>query len=196
MHTHTYSFIHSLCNLSYNRSIAFSTVTLYRVWYSASSLYFWYPLFSIRPSSSCVCLLLPHLPIPSIFHSVTCFRRRILCKVWPILSAFLLCIVSGIFLSSLSVWDTSSFLTWLAQLISILPQYHISKPSWYFSSTFSSVQVSALYQPMLQLQLFNTHTVAKISVKHKMTATGGKGIFFHTTVEKMTYFVLAIWGGF
>jgi len=54
------------------------------------------------------------------------------------------------------------------------------------------VQVSALYQAMLQLQLFNTHTVAKISVKHKMTATGGKGIFFHTTVEKMTYFVLAI----
>jgi hypothetical protein len=33
------------CNLSYNRSIHSSKVTLCRVRYSASSLYFWYPLF-------------------------------------------------------------------------------------------------------------------------------------------------------
>ena len=164
LHAHTYTFIHScihsLCNLSYNRSVASSRVTLHRVWYSASSLYFWYHLFSLRSSSSCV-YLLPHLPIPSIFHSIICFRRQIFCKVWPIQLAFLLFIVSGIFLSSISVWNISSFLTRLVQLISILPQHHISKPSWYFWFTFRSVQVSAPYQAMLQLQHFNIHTVVK-----------------------------------
>jgi len=151
MHTHTHSFINSLHNLSYNRFITSSKVTLHRVWHSAPSLYLWYPVFSVRSSSSCVCLL-PRLPIPSIFRSVTCFRRQILCKVWPIQLAVLRFIVSGIFLSSLSVWNTSSFLMWVVRLIfSILPHYYISKPFWHFWSTFRNVHVSAPYQAMLQL---------------------------------------------
>jgi len=48
---------------------------------------FQYPLFSLRPSSSCLCLL-PHLPIisilPSIFPLITYFRKQFLCRMWPI----------------------------------------------------------------------------------------------------------------
>ena len=54
---------------------------LHRVWPSASSFKFQYPLPSLRSSSSCLCLL-PHLPIsstlPSIFPSITHFRRHLL----------------------------------------------------------------------------------------------------------------------
>jgi hypothetical protein len=48
---------------------------------------FQYPLFSLRPSSSWLCLL-PHPPIisilPSIFLSITCFGKQFLCRMWPI----------------------------------------------------------------------------------------------------------------
>ena len=53
-------------------------------------------------------------------------------------------VVCRIFLSSLTLCDTSSFLTFAVQLIfSILLQRHISKLSRYFSYTFRSVKVSA-----------------------------------------------------
>ena len=43
-----------------------------------------YPLFSFRPSSSCLPLL-PCLPFTpsSYFPSITCFRKQSLCKMWP-----------------------------------------------------------------------------------------------------------------
>ena len=48
---------------------------------------FQYPVFFLRPSSSCLCLL-PHLPIISILSSlsplITCFRKQFLCRMWPI----------------------------------------------------------------------------------------------------------------
>ena len=48
---------------------------------------FQYPLFSLRPSSSWLCLL-PHPPIisilPSIFLLITCFGKQFLCRMWPI----------------------------------------------------------------------------------------------------------------
>jgi len=58
----------------------------------ASSSYFQYPLFSVRLSSRCLLSLL-RLPVtsirPSLFPSITCFRRQFLCKMWPKQLAFL-----------------------------------------------------------------------------------------------------------
>jgi len=112
-----------------------------------SSFKWEYPLLSLRSSSSFLHLL-PRLlvtPIcPSIFPSITCFRRQFLRKMWPIQSAFRLLILCRIFLCSLTLSNTSSFLTWSVQLIfSILHQHHISKLSRYFWSAARSVQVSA-----------------------------------------------------
>ena len=58
------------------------------------------------PSSPSSCLrLLPRLPVPSIFPSMTCFRRRFVRNVWPIQLAFLHFIVCRKFLS---YWTPSS----------------------------------------------------------------------------------------
>jgi hypothetical protein len=71
---------------------------------SASSINLQYNLLSCRSSSGCL-LLLPHLPVtyilPSIFPSVTCFRRQCPRKTWPIQSAYLLFALCTKFLSSL-----------------------------------------------------------------------------------------------
>ena len=116
----------------------------------ASSFNLHYLLFSLSSPSSCSHLL-HHLPvtsiIPSIYHSVTYFRRQFLRKMWPIQLAFPLIIVCTIFLSYLALCNTSSFLTWSVRTIfSILLQHHISKLSRYFWSPFRSVQVSAPYK--------------------------------------------------
>jgi hypothetical protein len=64
--------------------------------------------------------------------------------MWPIQFAFRLRISCRIFLCSLTLSNTSSFLTWSVQLIfSVLLQDHISKLSRCFWSTARSVQVSA-----------------------------------------------------
>ena len=108
---------------------------------------------SLRSSSSCLCIL-PHLPIisilPSTFTSITRFRRQFLCKVWPIQLAFLLFIVSGIFLSSLTQSNTSSFLIRSVKLIfSILLQHHISKLCRYFLSTFYHAKLCSQWTTLL-----------------------------------------------
>jgi hypothetical protein len=78
-----------------------------------------YPLLSLRSSSSFL-LLLPRLPVTSIPHfifpSITCCRRQFLHKMWPIQLAFRLHISCRIFLCSLTLSNTSSFLTWSVQL--------------------------------------------------------------------------------
>ena len=118
---------------------------LHTVRSSAFSSNLQYPHFSLRSSSSCLPLL-PRLPItstlPSIFPSIPCFRRQFLRDMWPIQLAFLLFIVCSIFLSSLSLCNTSSFLTRSVQLIfSILLQHHhISQLSRYSWSSVRSVQ--------------------------------------------------------
>jgi hypothetical protein len=57
--------------------------------------------------------------------------------MWPIQLAFRLLISCMIFLCSLTLSNTSSFLTWSVQLIfSILLQHHISKLSRCFWSIF------------------------------------------------------------
>jgi hypothetical protein len=79
-------------------------------------------------------------------------RRQFLRKIWPIQFAFLLFTVCRRFLSSLTLLcNTSSFLTWSVQLISILLQHQISKLSRYFRSAVRSVQIPALYKATLQL---------------------------------------------
>ena len=79
---------------------------------SASYFSFQYPLVSLRSSSSCL-LLLPRLSItsslPSIFPSITCFRRQFPRKMWPIQLAFLLFTICRIFLSSLTLCTASSY---------------------------------------------------------------------------------------
>ena len=104
-----------------------------------------YPLLSLRSSSSFL-RFLPRLPVtsipPFIFPSITCCRRQFLCKMWPIQLAFRFLISCRIFLCSLTLSYTSSFLTWSVQLIfSILLQHHISKLSRCFWSTAQSIQV-------------------------------------------------------
>ena len=123
---------------------------------SRASFFKWeYSLLSLRSSSSFLHLL-PHLPVtsvlPFICPSITHCRRQFLRKMWPIQFASHLRISCRIFLCSLTLSHTSSFLTWLVQLIfSILLQRHISKLSMCFWSTARSVQVSAPYKAMLQL---------------------------------------------
>jgi len=99
---------------------------LHKVRSRASSFKWEYPLLSLRSSSSFL-RLLPHLPVtsisPFIFPSITCFRRQFLRKMWPIQLAFRFLISCRIFLCSLTLSNTSSFLTWSVQLIfSILLQ--------------------------------------------------------------------------
>ena len=120
----------------------------------ASSFKWQYPLPYLRSSSSFLHLLsrllvtsIPHF----IFPSITPCRRQFLRKMWPIQLAFRLLISCRIFLCSLTVSNTSSFLTWSVQLIFyFLLQHHISKLSKCFWSTARSIQVSAPYKAMLR----------------------------------------------
>jgi hypothetical protein len=90
--------------------------------------------------------------LPSIFPSVTCWRRQYLRKMKPIPLAFLHITVCRIFLFSLTLCNTSSFLTRSLQLIfPIILQHEISKLPRYFWSTFRSVQVSSPYKAVLQM---------------------------------------------
>ena len=78
--------------------------------------------------------------VPPVAPSITLFRRQFLRMLFPILLAFLLFIIYRIFISSLTLRNTSSFLTWSVQLIfSVLLQHHISKLSRYFSVLLSKV---------------------------------------------------------
>ena len=86
----------------------------------ASSFKWEYPLLSLRSFSSFL-RLLPRLLVTSItsfiFPSITYFRRQFLRKMWPIQLAFRFLISCRIFLCSLTLSSTSSFLTWSVQLI-------------------------------------------------------------------------------
>jgi hypothetical protein len=80
-------------------------------------------------SSSDLLRLLPVTSFPPfIFPSITVYRRQFLRSTWPIQLAFSLLISCRIFLCSLTLSNTYSFLTCSVQLIfSILLQHHISK---------------------------------------------------------------------
>ena len=126
---------------------------IHSVWSSVSYFNLQYPFPSLRSSIGCSCLLLRLCPFfPPFLTSVMCIGRQFLHKMWQIQLAFLPFIVCRIFLSSLILCNTSSLLTWLAQMIFfILLQHHIPKLSRYFWSTFWSVQVSAPYKAIPQM---------------------------------------------
>jgi len=97
-------------------------------------------------SSTSFLRLLPCLPVtsvpPCIFPSVTRCRRQFLRKMWPIQFAFRVRISCRIFLWSLTLSNTSSFLTWSVQLMfSILLQHRISKLSRCFWSSDLSKKI-------------------------------------------------------
>ena len=121
----------------------------------ASSFKWKYLLLSLRSSSSFL-RLLPRLPVtsipPFIFPSITRCIRQFLRKMWPIELACRVPISCRIFLCSLTLNNTSSFLTWSIQLIfPILLQHHISKLPRCFWPTARDVQVSTPYKAMLQM---------------------------------------------
>ena len=107
-----HSFIHSEFVLRRIHCLLQKRV-LHRVRSSASSFTFHCPLLSLRSSTSCLhlphCLLVTCVP-PSVVPSVR--------KMWPIQLAFLLFGVCRMFLSSLTVRNTSSFFTQSVQLCS------------------------------------------------------------------------------
>ena len=97
---------------------------------------------SLSLTSSFLCLLLPLL-LPFIFPSVTCFRRQFLRNMCPVQLTFCSIPVCRIFLISLTLCNISALGTWSVQVISILPQHHISKTfPIYFSDwlSFSTTQ--------------------------------------------------------
>jgi len=151
--THIFHSFYSVVGLTTGPKRAFHIVRS-----RASSFKWKYPLLSLRSSSSFL-RLLPRLPVTSIsplppfrFPSITRCRREFLRKMWPIQLAIRLLISCRIFLCSLTLSNTYSFLTWSVQLIfSVLLQHHISKLCWCFWSAARSVQVSAPYKAMLQM---------------------------------------------
>jgi hypothetical protein len=121
----TYSFI---SNLSDDRSTASSKTIpplnaiysfLLQISVSSSVPKVIQQLITSSSSSSC------HFYLPLYFSSITSFRRQFLRKIWPIQLAFRFLISCRIFLCSLTLSNTSSFLIWSVQLIfSILLQHH------------------------------------------------------------------------
>jgi hypothetical protein len=101
---------------------------------SVSSFNIQYPLVSLHPSSGCL-RLLPRLPVtytlPSILPPMTCFRRQFLHKMWPIQLAYLLFVVYRTFFSSLTLCNTSTFLTRSVPLVFpfLLPRHIQNFPS-------------------------------------------------------------------
>ena len=117
---------------------------------SASSFNFRYLIPSLRTFYNCLPLL-PCLPVisilPSVFRSVTYLSRQLLHKISPIQLALLVLVVRMIFLSSLTLCNTS-FLTRSVQLIPIFYQHHISHLPRCILCTFRTAPVSAQYKAM------------------------------------------------
>jgi hypothetical protein len=124
--SHIYSFIHPVvCRMVGSQLL--SKQVLHYVRSSASAFNFQYLILSLRSSSSCLHVL-PWIPVTSIFPSMVCFRRQFLHKMWLIYLVFLLFIMCWLLLSSLTVCNTSLFLTRLVQVIfSIILQHHITR---------------------------------------------------------------------
>ena len=125
----SYLFIHSAVCLTTGPK-PLPNRALHTVRSRASSFNCEYPLLSLRSSSSFL-RFLPRLPLtsipPFIFPSITPCRRQFLRKMWSIQLAFRLLVSCRIFLCSLNLSNTYSFLTWSVQpIVSILLQHHIS----------------------------------------------------------------------
>jgi hypothetical protein len=148
---------------------------LHRVRASASSFDFQFPRFPLRLFGSCL-RLLPRLPVtsilPSIFPSVICFRRQLQRKMWPIRLA-LLFFVWRIFLSSLTFYNTSSFLTRSVQLIFSILLQHYFKNFPGISDLFS--EVSKFHH---HTKLHSKCNFLLVPSQKYTQFAGGKSIFF------------------
>jgi hypothetical protein len=116
--------------VSYDRSIASSKPS------SPPSVIdcflFRFPVSSLFQSQSSYLRLLLRIPVtylhPSIFTSITCFRRQFLRKMWPFQLAFFCLLYVGY---SSPPWLSVTLLHFSHDR-SILLQHHISKPIVYF----------------------------------------------------------------
>jgi hypothetical protein len=100
-----HSFIQGVCLTTGPKTLP--KRALHIVWAKASSFKWEYPLLSLWSSNSFL-RLLPRLPVtsipPSIFPSVTRYRRQFLRKMWPIQFAFRLlfyfCEINGLIITN------------------------------------------------------------------------------------------------
>jgi hypothetical protein len=153
---------HSFRSLYSHRSIAPPEASSPKGEPSAPSFSFQYLIFSIMQSSSFL-RLLPRLYVAYIhsfaYASSTRLRRQFLATMWLIQFNFLHFIVSKTPLSSLTLYNTSSFFIWSFRWIFfILLQRHISKLSrWAYSwYTFQSIYVAAPYKAIFQMKKFTS----------------------------------------
>ena len=105
---------------------------------------FEYLRISLRSLRSCLHLIPPCLPVPSVFPSITCSSWPCLRKLWPIQSTFLHFFVCWIFLSSWALCSTY-FFTLTGHLTSAVHRHHILELSRHIRCTFRSVQISSPY---------------------------------------------------
>jgi len=96
------SFIRSFRSPPYDKSIASPKATSPQIATHCFLLQFPVSSLSLRSSGRCL-RLLPRLPVtsilPTIFHSVKCFRKQFLCKMRPIKVPLFVFIACTIFLS-------------------------------------------------------------------------------------------------
>ena len=117
---------------------------LHRERYNASSFNFKYRLIFLRSSSSCL-RLLPYLPFtripPSIFHSITCFRKHFLRNMLPNQIYFIQ------FVACLLLWRYS--------------------PTWALASSVLHLQTSLSSADFLQFLRFNIllTSVSTVSIR-------------------------------
>ena len=127
----------------------------------ASSFKWEYFLLSLRSSSS-VLRLLPRLLAtsisPFIFPSITCFRRQFLPKMWPIQLAFSFLISCRIFLCSLTLSNTSSFLTWSVfySPLNIKHVCFVQRPSAYHTVNTNQLMLYKLKSMFVLSSIHNT----------------------------------------
>jgi len=127
---------------------------LHRVRSTASSFNLQLSLFSLRSSSSSL-RLISRLPVtstlPYIISSITCFRGKFLCNMWPIKVAIFFKMYVGYtsppWLYVLHLHFSHDRSKYLLHLL----QYHISNFSRYFWSNFRSVQVLLPYKVILEM---------------------------------------------
>jgi hypothetical protein len=185
VHSFIHSFIHSsvMCHTTGPQPLPKRFLHLMRS--RASSFKWEYPLLSPRSSSNCFRLLVTSIR-PFIFPSITCFRRQFLLKMWPIQLAFPFLISCRIFLYSLTLSNTSSFLTWWVQLIfSILLQHH----------KFPGVGVNIFSSCRLKLDaLHSSHLesfILVVAIAWHGNACPSLGCPTRTGSNKTSYYLLA-----
>jgi len=122
------------------------------VWSSVSAFNSRYLLLYSKLSSSCLPLLL-HLPIPSTYTSVTCFRERILRKTWAIhLVFFFILLYVGCTLCHYCSWKM-----FIKERIIILMNHgrwslhtdtsgSFSSRDWFNTRVWESIETSGSYE--------------------------------------------------